>query len=92
MSETSKPCSTRLAHPFQYQSRPQVALPKKGDERAVHHRQELMRRLNGLLNQGAIQQGKVNFLLKLPSIGTLAQRAVATQIGEVDFAHHDQDC
>ena len=63
-----------MAHPFQYQSRPQVALPKQGDLRAVHHRQELMRRLNSLLNQGAIQQGKVTFLLKLPSIGTLAQR------------------
>jgi hypothetical protein len=52
-------------------------------KRTVHHRQELMRRLNSLLNQGAIQQGKVNFSLKLPSIGTLVQRAVAAQIGEV---------
>ena len=62
-----------------------------GDERTVHHRQDSMRRLNGLLNQRAIQLDKIDFLLKLSTVGTLVQRAVATQIGEVDFAHHNQN-
>ena len=91
MSETSRPCSTRLAQPFLLPVAPASRFAAFSDERAVHHRQESMRWVNGLLNQSAVQQGKVNFLLKLPSVGALVGRAVATQIGEVDFAYCNQN-
>jgi hypothetical protein len=60
-------------------------------KRTVHHGQDWMRWVDALLNQGAIQLGKIDFSLKLPSIGTLVQRAVTAQIGEVDFAHGNQN-
>lgn len=44
-----------------------------------------------LLNQSAIQLSKLDLPLKLPSVGALVGRAVAAQIGEVDFADHDQN-
>lgn len=50
-----------------------------------------MRGVNELLNQGAIELGKINLSLKLPPISPLAQLTVATQIGEVHFAHRNQD-